>query len=96
MSRNAHDDWRPNPRPNAFFVPITEDEAHLVDPDEPLVTGCFVVVKIDTGCYLPGVLVTKRPNRAKTLTVKLDDNGGVLRGIDKPDVRRVVSVSRRI
>jgi hypothetical protein len=95
VKREPDDNWRPNPRPHAFFVPLymCEDQAALVDPTEPLTHGCWVVVRLE-GSYLQGTLFTKHPARAKTLAVQIGD--GVLRGNEKADVIRIVSVSRSI
>jgi hypothetical protein len=79
----------------AFFVRIGDDTALYADPAEPLVTGCAVVLRLGDS-WLPGRLVTKYPNKAKTLRVQVDSRCRPLHGCDRADVVRVTRVHRSV
>ena len=80
------------------FAVIRNDREYVIaDPDAPLATGCPVVVKIAMGDrprWFEGVLATKRPNKAKTLDVDLD-NGFRERRILPENVVRVIGLYAR-
>ncbi len=76
-------------------LPGLEDHKHfraLCRPGAPLQTGAAVAASWGDGTFIPGILMTKRPERSKYFKVHAVRHGRLLYAIDYIDVFPIVAV----